>query len=184
MKRAGVAAEFHMAWRMPRGLSAYASGPDAAVSSPTSTPISPVRTWTQTSFRWVCGGMSAPGGMVSSRTAMTPPVCSARTRTTTSNLPPSWSPPSGPMRKDIARIRGAEAGQARIEEAVISAFISFDTIVIRYEHAGSGEPVLLLHGFPVDSRVMAQHRHRGRHQASGLPVCAYTSAAVSANLIT
>jgi pimeloyl-ACP methyl ester carboxylesterase len=59
------------------------------------------------------------------------------------------------MRKDIAahRIRCAKAGQARNLEAVIPAFTSFDGTVIAYEQAGSGEPVLLLHSFPFDSRV-------------------------------
>jgi pimeloyl-ACP methyl ester carboxylesterase len=51
------------------------------------------------------------------------------------------------------RIRCAEAGQARIAEAVIPAFTSFDQAVLHYEQAGSGEPVLLLHSFPFDSRV-------------------------------
>jgi pimeloyl-ACP methyl ester carboxylesterase len=51
------------------------------------------------------------------------------------------------------RIRCANAGQARIEEAVIPAFTSFDGTVIHYEHVGSGEPVMLLHSFPFDSRV-------------------------------
>jgi len=59
------------------------------------------------------------------------------------------------MRKDMAlhRIRCAKAGQARIEEAVIPAFTSFDGTVIHYEQVGSGEPVMLLHSFPFDSRV-------------------------------
>jgi pimeloyl-ACP methyl ester carboxylesterase len=51
------------------------------------------------------------------------------------------------------RIRCAKAGQARIEEAAIPAFTSFDGIVIHYEQVGSGEPVMLLHSFPFDSRV-------------------------------
>jgi pimeloyl-ACP methyl ester carboxylesterase len=50
-------------------------------------------------------------------------------------------------------IRCAKPGQARIEEAAIPAFTSFDGTVIHYEQAGSGEPVLLLHSFPFDSRV-------------------------------
>jgi pimeloyl-ACP methyl ester carboxylesterase len=45
------------------------------------------------------------------------------------------------------------AGQARIREAFIPSFASFDGTVIHYEQAGSGEPVLLLHSFPFDSRV-------------------------------
>jgi pimeloyl-ACP methyl ester carboxylesterase len=59
------------------------------------------------------------------------------------------------MRKDIAahRIRCAKAGQARTQEAVIPSFPSFDGTVIHYECLGSGEPVLLLHSFPFDSRV-------------------------------
>ena len=36
---------------------------------------------------------------------------------------------------------------------VIPAFMSFDKTVIHYEHVGSGEPVMLLHSFPFDSRV-------------------------------
>jgi pimeloyl-ACP methyl ester carboxylesterase len=35
----------------------------------------------------------------------------------------------------------------------ISAFTSFDGTVIHYEQVGSGEPVMLLHSFPFDSRV-------------------------------
>jgi pimeloyl-ACP methyl ester carboxylesterase len=59
------------------------------------------------------------------------------------------------MRKDIAahRIRCAKASQARIQEAAIPAFTSFDGTVIAYEQAGSGEPVLLLHSFPFDARL-------------------------------
>jgi len=37
--------------------------------------------------------------------------------------------------------------------AAIPAFGSFDETVIHYEQLGSGEPVLLLHSFPFDSRV-------------------------------
>jgi hypothetical protein len=46
-------------------------------------------------FGGCAGVISAPGGMVASITAMTPPVCSAPTRTTTSKLPPSWWPRPG-----------------------------------------------------------------------------------------
>jgi pimeloyl-ACP methyl ester carboxylesterase len=62
---------------------------------------------------------------------------------------------SGPIRKDMGphRIRCAKAGQAGKEAAVISAFTSFDGTVIHYEQVGSGEPVMLLHSFPFDSRV-------------------------------
>lgn len=35
----------------------------------------------------------------------------------------------------------------------ISAFTSFDGTVIHYEQVGSGEPVMLLHSFPFDSRI-------------------------------
>jgi pimeloyl-ACP methyl ester carboxylesterase len=35
------------------------------------------------------------------------------------------------------------------------AFASFDQTMIHYEQAGRGEPVLLLHSFPFDSRIWA-----------------------------
>ena len=144
MMRAGVAPEFHMGWRMPCGLSAQAPGPAEAVCSPTRTPISPVRTWTQTSLRWVCGGDQRgrrddlldhgydaagllgahPHDDIESAAGLVAPARAEE--------------------KGHRSSSNTKAGQARIEEAVIPAFTSFDGIVLHYEHAGSGEPVMLL----------------------------------------
>jgi pimeloyl-ACP methyl ester carboxylesterase len=53
------------------------------------------------------------------------------------------------------RIGSDNASQARIEEAAIPGFASFDGTMIHYEQAGRGKPVLLLHSFPFDSRIWA-----------------------------
>lgn len=51
------------------------------------------------------------------------------------------------------RIGSGNASQARMEEAAISGFASFDGTVIWYEQGGRGEPVLLLRGLPFDWRI-------------------------------
>jgi pimeloyl-ACP methyl ester carboxylesterase len=53
------------------------------------------------------------------------------------------------------RIGSQDASQARIKEAAIPRFASFDGTMIHYEQSGRGEPVLLLHSFPFDSRIWA-----------------------------
>lgn len=94
--------------------------------------------------------------MVSSITAMTPPVCPARAN---HDIGPAAE--LGPVTRADEKGHGSSSNSLREGRSSQDrgggnpAFTSFDQTVIHYEQVGSGEPVLLLHSFPFDSGIWA-----------------------------